>query len=108
MRTVRRGPGVLRRKAASNIAPRAVIAIDAGSGTAVCAISISGMLKEAVPLPPLLLKIVAVRNGVVEMRPANTNVLVSYVALPVLASPTGVVIPNVPEFAFTLKKTPTA
>jgi len=64
--------------------------------------AISGMLYDAVPAPPLLLKISALVNGVVEIRPANTNVLVSYDALLVLALPADVRIPNVPEFAFTL------
>src|SRR4051812_21772355 len=94
---------------ANNPAPIAVIAIEDGSGADDDGSrTIRGMLKDPVPFSKLLLKIVALVNGVVEIRPANTNVLVSNDALSVVAPPTDVLIPNIPESAFTLKNTPMA
>jgi len=67
----------LNRIAATIAAAKKHSVIGAGSGTDPCERTISGMLNDAVPPPPLLLKIVALVNGVVEIKPAKTNVLVS-------------------------------
>jgi hypothetical protein len=59
--------------------------MDDGSGVSTKAIS--GILKDAVLLPPFELKMFADVNGVVEIRPANTNELATYAPLPVIAVP---------------------